>query len=158
LISNDILENVHAGSFTKRQHLFFRYSFAVLIDLTVLNLFNEFWDYVFIEFFSTSLLAAILLQVLLKLTIAIEHHVAGYFNDKPGLKPKILRGLSAWAILFVSKLIILEIINLSFGKSFVFSGPIHGLVAFLIVVTAIIIAEQAFAWVYRSLGKAVSKD
>jgi hypothetical protein len=124
----------------------------VLIDLTVLNLFNEYWEHVFIEFFSISLLAALLLQVLLRVTIAIEHRVANFFEGKPGLRSKILRGLSTWAILFGSKLAILEAINISFGDSVLFGGPVHGLIAFIIVVIAIIIAEQVFSWIYRSLG------
>ena len=149
---NSILMNEHAGSYSKRQHLFFRYTYAVLIDLTVLNLFNEYSDNVFIEHFSISLLAALLLQVLLQVTLAIEHRVAILFKGKPGLKAKILRALSTWGILFISKLVILEAINLAFGNSVLFSGPIHGLVAFIIVVTAIIIAEQVFSWIYRSLA------
>ena len=149
---NDIFLNEHAGSFSKRQKLFFRYAFFILIDLTVLNLFSEYWDLVFIESFSISLLTALLLQALLQITIAIEHRVANLFKDKPGIKPKILRGLSAWAIIFASKLVILEAINISFGSSVVFSGPIHGLVAFILVVTGIIAAEQLFSWMYRSLA------
>ena len=149
---NDIVMNVHAGSFSKRQQLFFRYSLAVLIDLTVLNLFNEFWDLVFIENFSISLLAALLLQILLRVTIVIEHRVANLFKEKPGLKAKIFRGLSTWAILFISKLVMLEAINISFVDSVLFSGPIHGLVAFITVVIAIILAEQVFSWIYRSLA------
>ena len=47
------------------QRLFVRYLVAVLIDLTVLNLFDEFWDLVTIGPFSVSVLAAVLLQVLL---------------------------------------------------------------------------------------------
>ncbi len=147
-----ILQNKHAGSFSRRQQLFFKYAFFVLIDLTVLNLFNQYWDLVFIEKFSISLLAALLLQVLLQVTIAIEHRVANFFKEKPGVKAKILRGLSTWAILFGSKLIILEAINISFGSSVLFSGPVHGLVAFILVVIAIIVAEQIFLWIYRSLA------
>ena len=71
---NDILDNVHAGSFTRRQQLFLRYTYMVLVDLTVLNLFNQYWDLVYIETFSISLLTAVLLQVLLKASIALEHH------------------------------------------------------------------------------------
>ena len=144
--------NERTGSFSRRQQLFFKYTFFVLIDLTVLNLFNEYWDYVFIEFFSVSLLAALLLQVLLQVTIAIEHRVAEFFKGTPGLKAKILRGLSTWAILFGSKLAILEAINISFGDSVLFGGPVHGVIAFIIVVIAIIIAEQFFMWIYRSLA------
>lgn len=77
-----------------KQHLFIKYSFFVLVDLTVLNLFNEHWDFVYIEFFSISLLAALLLQFLLKVTLKIEHHVAEHFKKTPGAKGKVLRGLS----------------------------------------------------------------
>jgi len=151
-MTNHSLTNEHAGSFSRRQQLFFRYTLAVLIDLTVLNLFNEYWDYVLIEFFTISLFAAILLQFLLQVTIAIEHRVANYFKKKAGLRPRIMRGLSTWAILFASKLAILEAINFSFGDSVTFSGPFHGLVAFIIVVIAIIIAEKTFSWIYESLA------
>lgn len=147
-----IIKNEHAGSFSRRQQLFFRYTFFVLIDLTVLNLFNEYWDNVFIESFSISLLAALLLQILLQLTILIEHRVANFFKEKTGLTAKILRALSTWAILFTSKLLILEAINIAFGSSVLFSGAIHGLLAFIIVVIAIITAEQILLKIYRSLA------
>jgi len=149
---NSILKNEQAGSFSKRQQLFFKYTILVLIDLTVLNLFNEYWKDVFIESFSISLLAALLLQVLLQVTIAIEHRVANFFKGKADLKAKILRVLSTWFILFSSKLVILEALNISFGKGMVFSGPIHGLVTFIVVVIAIIAAEQIFLRIYRSLA------
>ncbi len=149
---DSIIKNEQAGSFSRRQQLFVRYTFFVLIDLAVLNLFNEFWDKVSIEHFSISLLAALLLQVMLQLTIAIEHRVANIFKGNPGLKAKILRALSTWAILFISKLVILEAINLVFGDSVLFSGPVHGVVAFIIVVIAIIIAEQIFLRLYNWLA------
>ena len=139
-------------TFTSRQQLFLRYTFAVLVDLTVLNLFNQYWDYVYIEYFSISLLTALLLQFLLQVTIKIEHYVASYFKEKPGLGPRVLRIFSAWAILFASKLVILEAINFSFGDSVVFSGPFHGLVAFIIVVIMIVVAEQTITRIYRSLA------
>ena len=151
-MAEDASDIEYAGSFTRRQQLFFRYTLAILIDLTVLNLFDEFWDYVFIEHFSISLLAAILLQVLLQITLIIEHRVANYFKRSSGVRAKILRGLSTWGILFGSKFAILEAINIAFGDSVIFSGPIHGMVAFIVVVIAIIIAEQTFMRIYRALA------
>ena len=137
----------------KRQQLFTRYTLAVLIDLTVLNLFNQYWDYVFIESFSISLLAAILLQVLLQAALIVEHLAADFlFGGKSGMKVKVLRILSAWVIIFISKLIILEAINFFFGSDVEFSGPLHGIVSFIVVVAAMIIAEQTIAKIYRSLG------
>jgi hypothetical protein len=86
----------------------------------------------------------------MQVAIKIEHIIADYFfGGKTGTRIKVMRGVSAWVIIFVSKLVILEAINLSFGDSVVFSGPIHGVVAFLAVVIVIISAEQLIAWIYR---------
>jgi hypothetical protein len=142
----------HIGSFSRRQQLFFRYTYFILIDLTVLNLFDQFWDLVVIDNFLISLLTALLLQVLLQVTIAIEHRIAAYFKSKSGVSARVLRGLSTWAILFGSKLVILEAINIAFGDNVVFAGPMHGLVAFVAVVVAIICAEQLMLWIYRKLA------
>lgn len=147
-----IKKNEKVGSFSRRQQLFIKYTFFVLIDLTVLNLFNEYWSYVSIESFSISLLAALLLQILLQLTIAIEHRVSEYFKVKEGLRGKAFWIFSKWAILFISKVVILKSINYAFGDSFLFNGPVHGVVAFIIIVIAIIIAEQLFLRVYKSLA------
>jgi len=135
-----------------RQRLFMKYVVAVLVDLTVLNLFDQYSDHVYIETFSISLLAALLLQFLLQLTIVIEHKAASYFKSKEGLQHKIARALSTWAILFISKLLILQAINFSFGDSVLFTGHVHGLIAFIIVVVAMIITEQIFIRIYRSLA------
>lgn len=151
MLTDEDLEDEIAGSYSRRQKIFLSFTFAVLVDLTVLNLFDQFWDYVYIEHFSISLLAALLLQSLLRVTISIEHRVASYFKKQSGLKARILRGLSTWGILFGSKLVILEAINIAFGDEVLFTGPIHGLIAFIVVIIAIIIAEQIFIKIYRSL-------
>lgn len=65
MTTNEDLQNESAGSFSNRQRLFIRYTLAVLVDLTVLNLFNEYWDFVYFEYFTISLLTAVLLQFLL---------------------------------------------------------------------------------------------
>ena len=151
-MTDSIIKKEQAGSFSRRQKLFFKYTLFVLIDLVVLNLFNEYWSNVSIEHFSISLLTALLLQVLLQLTIAIEHRVANIFKGNPNLKAKITRVLSTWTILFISKLVILQVLSYAFGDSVLFGGPVHGLIAFIIVVIAIIVAEQTFLRIYRSLA------
>jgi len=103
----------------RKQQLYIRYVVAILIDLTVLSLFNEFFpQFLFIETFSLSLFAAIILQVLLQLTLKAEHKVAHYFfHGKSGLKVNILRGVTAWSMIFISKLVMLKAISLAFGSS-----------------------------------------
>ena len=133
------------------QLLFVRYTLAVLVDLTVLNLFDEFWDLVRIRSFVISLAAALLLQVLLKLTMAAEHRVADYFKKKPGSASKIYRGLSTWAILVASKFVMLGAIDFTFGERVLFLGPWHGIVAFVAVIIAILLAEAVVRKIYLAL-------
>ena len=147
-----LINNHHVGHQSRHQQLFLRFVFAVLVDLSVLNLFNEYWDLVYIELFSISLLAAVLLQSLLQVTLKIEHKVAHYFKQMQGLKAKVLRIFSAWAILFISKLVILKALTIAFGEKMHFGGPVHGVISFIVVVIAIIVAEQVFTRIYKYLG------
>ena len=137
---------------TKQQQLFTYFVLGTLIDLTVLGLLNEYWDLVIIKSFTTGLLTAILLQALLLVTIAVEHRVSKKFKSQPGLKPKVLRFISVWGILIISKVIILETIIFAFGNDVQFLGPIEGIVVFITVVIAILVAEQLMNRIYNSLA------
>ena len=151
-MTSTISPNEQAEPRSKRQHFFVKYTFAVLVDLMVLGLFNEHWDLVQIDSFSIALIAALLLQVTLKLTIKFEHYVAGFFNKKSGTLPKVMKFLTAWAILFISKIIILEAINFAFGDHVLFLGAWHGIVAFIVVVIGILLAEWIISKIYNSLA------
>ena len=137
---------------SNRQRLYIRYLTAILIDLTVLNLFDEYWELVTVESFTVSVLAAILLQVLLKATLAVEHRVALYFNSKTGVAAKVLRVICAWAVLFICKFIMLGAIDFAFGDAVVFAGGSHGIVAFIVVVAAMLAAEEAVLRIYLRLA------
>jgi hypothetical protein len=137
---------------TNKQRLFLRYFTAILIDLTVLNLFVEYSEYVVIDSFTISLLAALLLQVLLKLTIAAEHRVAAYFKARKGGFAKFMRYFSAWVLLFGSKFVILEALAIAFGDKVHFGGPIHGLVMLIVVLVVMLVAEEVIVRIYRRLA------
>ncbi len=138
---------------SNRQRMFVRYLVAVLIDLTVLNLFDEYWDLVSIGPFSVSMLAALLLQVLLKATLVLEHKVAEYFNSKSGGFARFMRYFTAWLILFGSKFVMLGAIELAFGDNVLFTGPLHGVVSFIVVVIVMLAAEEVAVRIYRRLGR-----
>ena len=135
------------------QRLFVRYFTAILIDLVVLNLFVEYSKHVNIDSFTMSLLAAILLQILLKVTLAIEHRVAAYFKAKPGRLMTFFRWFFAWVVLFGSKFVILEALSFAFGDKVRFEGPWHGIVALILVLVVMLVAEELVARLYRRLGK-----
>ena len=135
-----------------RQRLTLRYFMGVLIDLVVLNLFNEYSDKVSIHSFTVSLLAAVLLQALLKATIALEHQVAVFFKDKPGAFNTFLRFFGAWLVLFGSKFVILEALSFAFGDGVRFEGAFHGLVWLIIVVVTMLISEEVIVRLFRKIG------
>ncbi len=137
---------------SKRQRVFMRYLTATLVDLVVLGLFAEYWEYVTADSFTIILLAAVLLQVLLKLTIVLEHWVAAFFNARPGGFNKFMRFFGAWVVLFGSKFVILEAVVLAFGDRLRFGGPFHGVVALIVVVVVMLVVEAVLVKVYRRLG------
>ena len=135
-----------------RQRLFLRYYTGVLIDLVLLNLFAEYWSDVHVSSFTVSLLAAIVLQILLKLTIWVEHHVAEYFNSKAGGFMKFMRFFGAWLVLFGSKFVILEVIALVFQGRVHFEGPFHGIIALIVVAITMVVVEELIVRFYRRMG------
>jgi hypothetical protein len=135
-----------------RQRVFLRYLTATLVDLAVLNLFVEYWEHVVAASFTITLLAAVLLQVLLKLTIALEHRLAAFFNARKGGFARFMRFFTAWLVLFGSKFVILEALALAFGERLRFGGPWHGIVALIAVVVAMLVVEAVLVKFYRRLG------
>lgn len=137
---------------TDRQRLFVLFFTGTLIDLVILGLFNEYSDNVHVDSFSTMLLAAVVLQALLKLTIAVEHRVLALFTGKVGAAWTSLKFFVAWLILFGSKFVILEALSFAFGDGLRFGGPFHGIVALIVVVVAMLAAEAILVKLYRRLG------
>ena len=135
-----------------RQRVFMRYLTATLVDLAVLGLFAEYWEHVVVGSFTVLLLAAVVLQVLLKLTIVLEHRLAAFFNARPGGFNKFMRFFTAWLVLFGSKFVILEALALAFGERLRFGGPWHGIVALIVVVVAMLVVEAVLVKFYRRLG------
>ncbi|WOJ96324.1 hypothetical protein R0137_13855 [Congregibacter brevis] len=118
----------------------------------VINLFAEYWSRVTIDSFSTSLIAAVLLQLLLQATLALEHRVGGWFDDRSGFHWSFLRYFSAWLILFGSKFVMLGAVDRVLGEGIHFAGAMHGVVAFILVVVGMLAAEELVTRIYRRLA------
>jgi hypothetical protein len=148
----DLFEPASAQVPSNRQLLFARYLVAILIYVVVLNLFVEYSQYVVIDSFTISLFCAVVLAILLKLTIALEHRVAAFFKAKPGGLAKFMRFFCAWLVLFGSKFVILEALDVVFGHDVDFGGPLNGLVALIVVIVAMLVAEEAIVRFVRRLA------
>ena len=136
-----------------RQRLFVRYLVGALIDLVVLNLFVEYSKKVYLDTFSTSLLATIVLQALLQGTIIVEHKVMDYFRGKAGAVMTFLKFFCAWLVLFGSKFVILEALAFLFEKDLQFHGRWHGIITLIVVVVVMLAAEELVVRIYRRLGR-----
>lgn len=118
----------------------------------MLGLFAQYWDRVHVDTFTTALLAAVVLQLLLKVTLAVEHRVSTVFEGRERGAGKLLRILSAWAILFGSKFVILYALQSAFGEAVRFDGALHGVVALIAVLVVMLAAEEMILRLYRALG------
>ena len=143
---------VVAKTYSDRQRLFLLYFVGALIDLVVLGLFDEYSDKVHVDSFTTMVLASVLLQFLLKGTIAVEHWVASHFTDKAGGWWKALRFFCAWLVLFGSKFVILEALDIAFGDRVAFEGVLHGIVWLIVVVVTMVVVEELVVRFYRRLA------
>ena len=150
--NGDQLMPAAAGIHSDRQRLFLLYFVGALVDLVVLGLFDEYSDKVWVSGFTIMLLASVLLQLLLKATIAVEHKVAAYFKSKPGGFMKFMRFFCAWLVLFGSKFVILEALSFAFGENVKFEGVLHGIVWLIIVVVTMVIVEEIVVRIYRKLA------
>jgi hypothetical protein len=137
---------------TDRQRLFVLFFTGTLIDLVILGLFNEYSDNVHVDSFSTMLLAAVVLQALLKLTIAVEHRVLALFTGKVGAAWTSLKFFVAWLILFGSKFVILEALTLVFGDRVRFEGLFHGILWLIAVAVTMVVVEEVIVRFYRKIA------
>lgn len=135
-----------------RQRLFVLFFTGTLVDLVILGLFAEFSSNVRVDSFSTALLAAVVLQILLKLTIVVEHRVLARFKGKEGTGWKALKFFVAWLILFGSKFVILEALTTVFGDRVSFEGMWHGILWLIAAAVTMVIVEELIVRFYRKLA------
>ena len=150
-ITHDLLP-AEATMPTDRQRLFLLFFVGALVDLVVLGLFDQFSENVHVDSFLTMLLAAVVLQFLLKLTIVFEHRVLALFKGKGGAAWTALKFFCAWLILFGSKFVILEALALVFGDRVLFEGWWHGILWVIGVAVTMVVAEELVVRVYRKLA------
>ncbi len=131
---------------SRRQQVFSGVVINVLVNVVVLNLVVEFVDDVVIDSFVISVLTAVLLTAMLSLIARVEHRVHHFFFDVHSWR---FAGVVAiWAILFGSKFLILEVVDLVFGDHV----SLGHLLEVILIVVAMIIAGQLMQALYDRLG------
>ena len=129
---------------TTAQERFMSWASDVLVYTVVLNLFVEYADAIVIDSFTISLFTAAVLKVLLDLLTMVEHHVSGFFSKFH----KVLGYLSMWLVLFLSKFVILEVIDIIFGDHV----ELGKFVDVVVLVLSLMIARALVERAYVALG------
>ena len=129
---------------TKRQLVFFSWTKDILIYIIVLNLFVEFNSKIIIDSFTISIFTAILLKILLEVILKLEHKVSAAFSAY-----KVLRVFLVWLILFGSKFLILEVVDIVFGEHV----ELGKFLDVIVLVIALMVARAIFQQIYLALGK-----
>lgn len=133
---------------TPAQARFISWVSEVLVDIVVLNLFVEFVHTVVIDSFYISILTAVLLKLMVDAVKGLEQAVSAYFAAKQGGKWKAVRFLAVGLILFLSKFLILEVVNFVFGDH-VELGSFVDIVALVVTMLA---ANFILLGVYQTLA------
>ncbi|MCH7584844.1 MAG: hypothetical protein IH941_06760 [Acidobacteria bacterium] len=131
-----------------RQGRFVSSLLLVLVYLTVLNLFVEYWDRIVIDSFTISVVTAALITVLFKATLAIEHRISGYFKARPGAGAKVLRFFAVWGLLISSKFVILEVVDIVFGEHV----DLGGFLPFILLAVSLLVAELIITRTHQALA------
>ena len=145
--SDQTMERLHL---TEMQRYYADFMMDVLVYMVVLNLFVEFVDSIVIDSFLVSLLTAVVMKLMIDLISYFMAKVKDYFDDKEGARFKVLFGLSAWAIMFGSKIVILEVVQLVFEEDV----DLGGFLNVLLLVLAMMIARRISTAVFVRLGGA----
>jgi hypothetical protein len=124
------------GHAATRQRVYAETVIGTLVYAVVLGFFDDYTDLVEITSFSTLFLAAFVLQLLTWLTFRAKDLATGLVGDGVETRHKVGRGFAVWVVMFGSKFVFIEVIDLFFGDAVEFSGFVAVLV--LVAVTTIL--------------------
>lgn len=129
------------------QQKFLDWTLDILIYVVVINTFVQLVSDFYISSFTLSLFVAVLMKILLTLIIRFEHSAAGYFENHSNEKLHKLSVPVALLILFSSKFLIIEIIDIIFEDKVNF----HNFIALLLMLITMIATRKILEVVYDKL-------
>jgi hypothetical protein len=134
------------------QRLYAETVIGTLVYAVVLGFFDDYTDLVEVSSFSTVFLAAFVLQLLTWATFRVKDLATGLVGDGVETRHTVGRGFAVWVVMFGSKFVFIEAIDLVFGDAVQFSG----FVAVLVLVAVTTILGRLGEVVYERLGPAGS--
>ena len=133
---------------TKAQRSYADFTMDVFVYTVVLNLFVEYADSIVIDSFTVSLLTAIVMKGMIDGINLLVQRAKHHFEQKGGKAAHVLFGLTAWAVMFGSKIVILLVIQIIFEDDV----DLGGFLNVLILVAAMMAARKLSSMVFVRLG------
>lgn len=132
---------------TNKQKLFQDMVLGTLLYTVVLGFFNDYTDIISISTYSILFSAAVVLQILTYLTLLLKNVVIKKYKQKENYRKGLVL-FSVWLILFFSKFVFLEVINIIFGTTV----EISGFIGLLLMIICLTLAQKLVEIVYLKLG------
>jgi len=117
----------------------------VFVYVVVLNLFIEYLPEVISESFTLSLLTAALLKVVLELVLMAKDRIKASYRQATTAVTKLGAGLLLWFVLFASKFVVLEIIDVVFGDRV----SLGGFFSVTALILALMLARTGVRWLLK---------
>jgi hypothetical protein len=133
---------------TKWQLVYVGWTLTLLAYIVVLNLWVEFNSSVVIDSFIISIATAAVLLVLLVVILGLEHRVKHWFAQREGRVYRVLGTVSTLLILFLSKFVILEVIDIVFGEHV----DLGHFLDVLVLVLLLIVAQKVMVLIWDAIG------
>jgi hypothetical protein len=147
-------DNTVQVTITEKQQRYMSWTSDVLVYIVVLNLFVEFNEAIVIDSFWISILTAVLLKALLDIVIRLEHRVGAFFDKLGGSFYRFIGIATKFLILFTSKLIILEVVDIVFGDHV----ELGHFIDVLLLIVAMIAAKAIMVKIYQDLGESAPSE
>jgi hypothetical protein len=148
----DVLDGRRRLTITRAQNLYVGWALTLLLYVVVLNLFVEYVDSIIIDSFTISIFTAVVLLILLVAILGFEHRVGEAFGRREGRAWKVAGAAATVVILFLSKFVILEVIDIVFGEHV----ELGGFVEVIFIVIALIVSQKVSVAVWVRLGEGPS--
>ena len=136
-------------SITKWQLVYVGWTLTLLAYIVVLNLWVEFNDKVVIDSFVISIATSVVLLILLVVILGFEHRVKHWFAQREGTVYRVVGAASTLLILFLSKFVILEVVDVIFGEHV----ELGSFVDVLLLVLLLIVAQKSMVFVWDAIGQ-----
>lgn len=136
-------------NFTPSQLLFKELFVGTLIYAVVLGFLDDYTNLVTVVSFSTTFLAAFVLEVLTYGVFALKKRIVSWLKGKDGALYKVLMFFMVWLVMFLSKFVFIWAIDGIFGDAI----TINGFVGVLVVAVTVTLVHKAADYTFLRLGR-----